>query len=254
MSKKEKSRLLNYIIESGKVVESYRDLSLNLGIPLSTLHRLIKKLLDQKKIIVDTENHVTCFKPYGTVKKRDSVSKESVFSKIIGTVKKSLFIKELSSIDWKIIEVLETHAISKKNAKFSEFIIEKVNEHFDYKAIKNSMVLRTKHLIRIKRSGVFTRRIFSHPEYGYWIPLKEEQYDITYTTKKNLSSMLTDVIDGTNISIYFDFLNNIKDKHMKIDGQGRLVFNTENPYIKVYGDDLLLKNGNHVALVPKDDA
>ena len=240
MSKKEKSRLLNYILSSGKVIESYRKLSDKLSIPLSSLHRLIKELVDNKKIVIVIENHVTCFKPYGTHIKKPIESKTSVFQKVLGTVDK-LFKKELTEVDWAIINVLEAEAVSKKNGKFADYIIDKVNKALNRIAIKNSMVFRTKHMRRIKRSGVYTRRINSHPEYGYWLAIEEEKHDISFATKKNLSSMKTDIINGTNINLYFDFLNTMKDQYMKIDGQGRLVFHTENDHIKVYSDDKLAK-------------
>ena len=233
-----KDQLYIYILEQKGVVCSYRDLSNETGIALGTIFDNVKLLVEEGKIQVTTEGNITHFKLVQTSKNGNIKGFEMIFNKILRTAKNTLFRKELTTVDWEITKVLEEYCVGDyDNYKHSWFIIDKVNHKLGYKAIKNSMTLRTQNMLRIKRSGVYTRVIDSHPSYGYGLPLEEHKNRISFATNKNLNAIKTDIINGTNIKLYYGFLNELKGKYMKINKQGRLVFHTEKDHIMVYSDD-----------------
>ena len=149
-------------------------------------------------------------------------------------------IKELGTIDFVVADYLERHCVGKANAQNAAKIIEGVNDilHDSHNGmcIPNDVDLR-KHIKNIKQAGRFTRRINSDPSYGYWLALRCEHADVSYATKKNFESIKTDILNNTDIRLYFDFLNKLASQ-VNVDNQGRLVFNTEKDHIKVYSDDL----------------
>lgn len=238
IKKNPRDQLYIYILEQNGVVCSYRDLSNALDIPLGTIFDNVQLLVDEEKIQVTTEGNITHFDLVQTLEKAQPTTMKSVFNKILRTAKDTLFRKELTTVDWEVINVLENHCVGDhENWKFANFIITKVNTNLGYEAIKNSMTLRTQNMLRIKRSGVYTRIIDSHPAYGYGLPLEKHRNRISFATNKNLNAIKTDIINGTNIKLYYGFLNELKGKYMKINKQGRLVFHTEKDHIMVYSDD-----------------
>ena len=238
--KNPRDQIYIYILEQNGVVCSYRDLSKALNIPLVTIFDNIRLLIDEGKIVVSHENNTTHFSLNRTPINDSTNTIIGVFNSIIGTVKKTLFRKELTTVDWEVIKILENYCVGDvENWKFSEFIINHVNENLGYKAIKNSMILRTQNMLRIKRSGVYTRVIDSHPSYGYGLPLEKDRNRVSFATKKNLNAIKTDIINGANINLYYSFMNELKGKYMKINKQGRLVFHTEKDHIMTYSDDLV---------------
>lgn len=235
-----RDQLYIYILENNGVVCSYRDLSNETGIALGTIFDNVQLLVEEGKIQVKTEGNITHFDLVQTVDNSNRVGFKVAFNKILRTAKDTLFRKELTTVDWEVIKVLEEYCVGDHdNWKHSWFIIKKVNDKLGFNTIKSSMHLRTQNMLRIKRSGVYTRVVDSHPTYGYGLPLEEHRNRISFATNKNLNAIKTDIINGTNIKLYYGFLNELKGKYMKINKQGRLVFHTEKDHIMVYSDDLV---------------
>lgn len=239
MSKTNASKeiVYSYIINKGQlsfetthiqmVYEINKDLPPRDKITLMQLRLALKHLSEAKKVTTSIMQYGLLIMPiYQTYEPEKQQPKKKEL--------KSLFKKELNTIQWEIIKFLELHCVGVEKAMFANELIKQLNE-FCGCYIKSDVEFRL-HMKIIKRSRVFKRRVNTSPQKGYWLALESEKYDIGYATRKNLEAIATDIANNTNINIYFDFLNKLTSD-MAINKQGRFVFHTEKDQISVYSDD-----------------
>lgn len=163
-------------------------------------------------------------------------------------INRSLFEDSVSHKQGALIWVLEHHCVGEEQIMKAADMLPLVNDRLVRygQKIKDAFELRLL-VKKLKNSERYLRKIGSTSA-GVWLACKDDSKDANgYMISRTISSMETSIKNGVDINVFYNALNDLKEKYYPCDNQERIVFNTEKSEIKRYSDDLKVRETEVVA-------